>query len=453
MSWTIPDNERGYLRELAQKQAEYAILPVMAERKKMWYELNDAHPGARPPVIIETWTFDRDFMPESIFQCASPVGRSIETQLLRNIRNHELIDDDKVIPDTFDIGWFVDYDEFGVRIPTERIEDAQGIETGYRYLHPIKDLERDLPLLKQATFQVDRQKTSDWQTFLTDLLGDFLPVVIRTGTFGSIMLTNRVVELMGMEAFFTAMYDQPDAVHHLMAYLRDNALSMMRWAEAEGLLRLNNGNQDSFGSSYNFTTRLPRNGTIGVEVGNLGVEGCGAAPNTQISASSSEFHSDSKISVQLSDMWGCTNSQETVGVSPRMFREFCFPYYRDVCEPMGLLYYGCCEPAHPFWQEISQLPHLKKVSISRWCDQDSMGEALRGSEIVYSRKPDPNFLSVDDRLDEQAWAAHIRETLTATRGVFIEFIIRDVYTVHGNLNNARSAVEIARREIDRHYQP
>jgi hypothetical protein len=445
MTWAIPDSERKYLRELAQKQGEYAALPVMAERKKMWFALNDAHPGARPPVIIETWTFDRDFMPESIFHCASPVGRSIETQLIRNIRNHELIDDDKVIPDTFDIGWFVDYDEFGVKVPTEWIEDAQGIETGYRYLHPIKDLERDLPLLKPATFQVDRQKTIDWQAFLTNLLGEILPVVIRTGTFGSTMLTNRVVELMGMETFFTAMYDQPDAVHRLMAYLRDNALSMMHWAEAQGLLRLNNGNQDSFGSSYNFTTRLPRLPQNGESRGrDTGKKAWGDLPS----------HSDGENGgARLSDMWGCTNSQETVGVSPRMFREFCFPYYRDVCEPMGLLYYGCCEPAHPFWKEISQLPHLKKVSISRWCDQNFMGEALRGSEIVYSRKPDPNFLSVDDRLDEQAWAAHIRETLTATRGVFIEFIIRDVYTVHGNLDNARSAVDITRGEIDRHYQP
>jgi hypothetical protein len=448
MEWTLPDSERTYLRSLAQKQAEYASLPVMAERKKMWYAMNDGLRGARPPVIIETWTFDRDFMPESIFRCASPVGRSIETQLLRNIHNHEFIDDDKVIPDTFDIGWFVDYDEFGVKIETEWIKDAQGIETGYRYLHPIKDLERELAILKPATFRVDRQKTLDWRAFLSDLLGDYMPVVIRTGTFGSTMLTNRVVELMGMEAFFTAMYDQPEAVHRLMAYLRDNALRMMRWAEAEGLLRLNNGNQDSFGSSYNFTTHLPHAPLSSGEKR--------TPPSLNVATLPPPYPlkgEEEEGSIRLSDMWGSTNSQETVGVSPRMFREFCFPYYREICEPMGLLYYGCCEPAHPFWQEISQLPHLKKVSISRWCDQNYMGEALRGSQIVYSRKPDPNFLSVDDRLDEQAWAAHIRETLTATQGVFVEFIIRDVYTVHGNLNNARRAVEIARREIEQHYQP
>ncbi len=421
MDWRIPDEERGYLRELAKKQAEYAALPVMAQRKQQWYDLNDGRPGARPPVIIETWTFDRDFMPDGIFRCTSQAGRMVEHQLLRNVRNHELIDDDKVTPDTFDMGWIVDIDEMGVVIERETIQDADGIETGYRFLHPIKDLREDLHLLQPAVCDVDREQTAAWQAVLEDLLGDLLAVRIRTGLFGATMLTHRVIELMGMQAFFMAMYDQPDELHQLMAYLRDNALRVMRWAEAEGLLRINNGNEDSFGSSYSFTTALPKAGYVG-----------GPA--------------------RACDMWGNANSQETVGVSPRAFHEFCFPYYRDVCEPMGLLYYGCCEPAHPFWNDIRQLPHLKKVSISRWCDQRFMGDALRGSGVVFSRKPDPNFLSVDQRLDEDAWASHIRETLDATRGVFVEFIIRDVYTVHGNLNNARRAVEVARREVDRHYR-
>ncbi|MFN2109746.1 MAG: hypothetical protein ACK2UI_08800, partial [Anaerolineae bacterium] len=91
--------------------------------------------------------------------------------------------------------------------------------------------------------------------------------------------------------------------------------------------------------------------------------------------------------------------------------------------------------------------------ISRWCDQSFMGDALRGTELVFSRKPDPNFLSVAKTLDEETWATHIRETLEATHGVFVEFIVRDVYTVHGNLQNARRAVEIAQREIEQHYQP
>lgn len=147
-------------------------------------------------------------------------------------------------------------------------------------------------------------------------------------------------------------------------------------------------------------------------------------------------------------MWGDANSQETVGVSPDLFHEFCAPYYRDVCEPLGLIYYGCCEPVHPFWEDLRNLPNLRKVSISKWCDEALMGEALRGTGIVYSRKPDPNFLSVDRTLNESAWAEHIRATLRATEGVPLEIIVRDVYTVHGDVGNARRAVEVAHRVLD-----
>ncbi len=422
MDWQLSERERIYLRDLAARQAEIAALPLMEARRRLWYALNDAAPGAGgdvcPPVVVETWTFDRDFMPPGTLKCESDLGRRIEYPLLVNLRNYELIGDDKVMPDTYDIGWVVEIDEFGVEIPRETIADAQGVATGYRWNHPIRDIRHDLDLLRPAECRVDREATLAFQAFLDDLLGDLLPVVIRTNTFGNGMLTHRAVELMGMQALFLAMYDSPEEVHRLMAYLRDNALRIMGWAEAEGLLRVNNGNQASFGSSYNYTTRLPARALDG-----------GPA--------------------RLQDMWGCANSQETVGVSPAMFHEFCAPYYAAVCEPVGLLYYGCCEPAHPFWEDIRALPHLKKVSISRWCDERYMGEALRGTDIVYSRKPDPNYFAVDVTLDEDAWAGHLRETLEAAEGVALEFIIRDVYTVHGNLGKARRAVEIARREIAR----
>ena len=122
----------------------------------------------------------------------------------------------------------------------------------------------------------------------------------------------------------------------------------------------------------------------------------------------------------------------------------------------GLVYWGCCEPAHPIWESsLAKLPHLKAVSISRWADQRFMAEALAGKKIVYSRKPNPNLLGVDVELNEEAWAAEIRETLEVTAGkeIPLELIVRDVYSVHGNLCKPRRAVEIARREIDKFYPP
>jgi hypothetical protein len=227
---------------------------------------------------------------------------------------------------------------------------------------------------------------------------------------------------MSMETFFMAMCEYPDRLHALMAMLRDNAGRMARWAEQEGLLVLNNANQHTCGSCYNFTTLLPKSPIVG--------------------------------HVKLKDMWSAMDSQETVGISPEMFHEFCFPYYRDLAEMYGLVYWGCCEPADPIWEtSLSKLPNLKAVSISRWANQAYMAHALAGKGIVFSRKPNPNLLGVDVQLNEEAWAKEIRETLEITAGkdIPLEFIVRDVYTMHGNLSKARRAVEIARQQIDRFF--
>ena len=86
--------------------------------------------------------------------------------------------------------------------------------------------------------------------------------------------------------------------------------------------------------------------------------------------------------ITTNDLWLNINSQETVSISPRMYREFILPYYADLAKEFGLVYYGCCEPVHAIWDCcVSQLPHLRKVSISAWCDEERMGEALWGGRV------------------------------------------------------------------------
>jgi len=79
MDWELPDSERIYLRELARQQAACAALPIMAQRRQMWSDLNDGRPGTRPPVIIETWTFDRDFLSADVYRCTRPTGADDRT--------------------------------------------------------------------------------------------------------------------------------------------------------------------------------------------------------------------------------------------------------------------------------------------------------------------------------------------------------------------------------------
>ena len=425
MKYDLTKEEITRLRALAKKQSEIAALPVMQVRKKMWTDMNDAKPGARPPFAMESWTFDRDFMSAELFQCKSEYGRRLESGFLRNIRHHEILNDDHVCPSSIDIGWHVNYNEFGIDIHTDYAKDADGVTLGYHFEHPIKNLTEGFGMVKPATFSVDSEATQAELTFLENTFGDILPVVNRYGPYIHNNLTQRLIRLMNTETFFMAMYDAPDQLHGLMAQLRDNAKREALWAENEGLLILNNGNQCTCGTCYNFTTLLPKQKGV-IEPGK----------------------------VKLKDLWAVMDSQETVGVSPDLFHEFCFPYYRDLAEMYGLVYWGCCEPADAIWEKsLSKLPNLKAVSISRWANEEYMADELKGKGIVYSKKPNPNLLGVSEKLDEEAWASDIRKTLelTVPRNIPTEFVVRDVYTMHGNLGKAKRAVEIARKEIDKYF--
>lgn len=406
----LTEAEKAYLRELAKKQLEYSRLPVMERRRRQWLDLNTGKP-AEPPVVVETWTFDRDMMPESVFRCQSPAARAIEAVLLRNIREYELLNDDKVTPDFFPVALAVSIDEFGMDIGARHAADGRGLSVGYQFEHPLSDLEKDFEKLKPVSIRVDLEATRRQMDFVQDALGGILPVV-ADGIPPYIGLTEKVIKLMGMESFYMAMMDRPDAVHRLMRYLADNQMEIMRFYEREGLLTLNNGNHQTAMSSYGFTDELPGGGYDG--------------------------------HARLKDIWLWVESEEMAGASPGMFREFVLPYVAEAARLVGLVYYGCCEPLHPVWKDIRAAMHnVRKVSVSPWCDQRKMGECLQGSGIVFSRKPSPNYLGVDADLDEEAWASHIRETAEAAGGCQLEIIMRDVYRVR-DLTTVRRAVEIAR---------
>ncbi len=415
--FSITPDERRYLRELAKKQAEYAALPLMEQQKALWFAHN-ALCGERPMIVMEMDTFEPDMMPP--FNCTSPEAVFIERSLLRHIINFEQIGDDKVVPDYFAVAWQIQIDPFGVEIPRDHADDGHGHDIGFRWHHPIKTLKDDFHLLKPSTFSVDREGTLAVRAFVDEVLGDILPVKVENHSLHWYATPcEKAVSLMGLERMMLSLFDEPDEMHALFAYLRDNILAFVKWQEREGLLTLNNGNHYAGAGSYGFTNELP-------------------APAYE------QTHT-----VATHDLWLNLNSQETVGISPRMYRNFIFPYYRDLAAEFGLVYYGCCEPVHEIWDCcVSKYPNLRKVSISAWCDEDYMGEALRGSRVIYSRKPSPNFIGVGHDLDTEAFTAHIRKTLQAAKGCKVEFIFRDVYTLSGDLTKPARAVQITRQLIE-----
>ncbi|MFQ9800630.1 MAG: hypothetical protein ACLR23_18805 [Clostridia bacterium] len=70
----ITPREIQYLRELAKRQMEYAHLPIMEERKQLWYDHN-AVMRKKPVVVIEELSFQQDLLPPS--QCENPSRQGV----------------------------------------------------------------------------------------------------------------------------------------------------------------------------------------------------------------------------------------------------------------------------------------------------------------------------------------------------------------------------------------
>lgn len=418
-NWNITPEERSYLRELAKKQLEYSQLPIMKEREARWYRHNDLS-GEIPMLHFEIWTCEAELLPR--FRCTSEAAKAIELQLFREITNHELIDDDRVVPSWYRIGWDVKMLLFDLRIDLEHSTDSEGRDLGHKFKHPIKDLHEDMGLLKPTSYSVDRERTQAWKAFVEEILGDILPIRMVMGSL-NVSLSQDIVHLMGMETMIYSLVDYPVEFYEMMKRMTREHLAYLKWMEAEGLLFLNNGNDCISQGTFGFNKTLPRDG----------------------------FNQEKSVATQ--DVWGYMDSQETIGISPNMFGEFFHPFYMEVAQNFGLLNYGCCEPVNTIWEKyISKLPNLRKVSISPWCDEEYMGQALRGSKIIYHRKPSPNYIGVGKVFDEDAFRKHIMNTIQYARGCKLEFSFRDVYTVEGDIHKPGRAIKIVRELLEKYWQ-
>lgn len=394
--WIRHKSDINILRNLFLRKNEIANDPVMDDRRRLWLKHAALH-GDRPMILAETGGVLDEIIPLTALKCQEPWARTIERELLEIIFRFEHVRDDFVIQPFIDYGWFMDIGNFGVEVELIHGENA-GKRGSYHWDPPIKNLDADLEKLKFRELCVDRGKTLAWAEFLDDNFGDILPVRLRSSYWWTTGLTWTAINLIGLESLMISMYDNPNGLHQLMGFLRDECLYFIRWFENEGLLTLNN-EADYVGSgSQGWTFDLPQDDW------------------------------NSRMPVRLKDLWGLSESQETVGISPQMFEEFIFPYQLPVISTFGLSYYGCCEPVHNRWHVIRRIPNLRRVSVSPWCDQAMMAHSL-GHAYIFCRKPNPTLISTG-HFDEDAIREDIRKTMDMAGQCVIEFAMKDVHTLH-----------------------
>lgn len=399
------------LRALAAHQAELAASDKNLERVALWKRHNACR-GERPPIHIEVDTFAHQAITPRL-QCHDAFARELEWQLLRSCIGLEDFDDDRVVAPYFQLPYDTWFRLFGHQIQQTVLRQEDGTELGHQFEHIIQDLEDDFDkILSRSEFGVDKEATFKKQERIQDIFGDILPVKLVTNGLYTVP-TQQVVHMMGIETMLYSIYDYPDLFKQMMDRIADSYISFFRHLEAEGVLL----------QCRSFET---------------------------VAQGSMAFYDEPELSgpVRTRDLWGFLDSQETVGMRPEMFREFIFPCYRKIAGHYGRLSYGCCEPVSAFWEDIRTLPNLKKVSISPWCDEEYMARQLRGTDIIYQRKPSPNYLGLGTTLDEDAFRAHIGKTLTTARGCHVEITQRDVYTINNDISKVQRYVQIIRECID-----
>ena len=419
MPGTATPVERETIRALAARWAEIAALPVMAERKRAWTALHDLRPE-RPMVLFEVGTVDR-YVGEDELRCAHPLLRAVEATMRERIRHFEEVGDDIVFEPSYRLGWDIRDTGWGVdviQIPGPAAADGSSI--GYTFDFPIKT-PADVERLRPREFSVDREGTLAKRDLLEDVFGDILPITVgnyehdgipnRAGNY-YLGLTRQIYRFIGNDGLLSWVYESPETIHALMAYMTQDRLRQFEYLESEGLIVPNTDDALAGPRASGYCSDLP-------------------APE--------------EAPGRLGDLWCWAESQESTPISPAMFGEFVLPYLKRVTDRFGLVYSGCCEPQTDRLELIIEaLPNLRSVSVTPWADLERTAELL-GDAYVFSRKPDPVPISGPEPHWEQA-EADLRRTYEAARrgDCSVELLFRDVYDVGGDRSRLRTWTELAR---------
>lgn len=398
--------DRAILRDLARIYQSYLALPIEAEKFSLQQRKNDLD-WVRPTVICFPEVSWREILPAEDLICEGHLARSWETRLRQGIFIAEMGSDQCLTP-SFSVGYVHESLDWGIAMQQEGDLD----HGSYRWDTPLKT-EDDLNKVQSPVMAVDFHASDSLLELAREVFADILPVERHESWFWTNGLTQTFIYLRGLEQMMFDMMDHPDIVHRLMSKLRDGTLLLLEELETRELL-------------------FP----------NWGIHYCGSGG---IGVTSHLPVADFSGTVRLCDQWGFSESQETVGVSPRMFHSFIFPYQLPILEKFGLTYYGCCEPVDQRWKYLQQIPNLRRISVSPWSDREKMAAYL-GQEYVFALKPNPAVMAFD-QFPEEEIRSDTRRTLEIAGECHLEFILKDVTTVHHEPQRINRWVEIVKEEI------
>ncbi len=401
-----PD-EKDVLRQLAERVAALAALPIMGEKRALWRKHNTLE-ETRPVIFCDPENGWNEIITERQLRCRTKIARRWEMNLRKEIFWGEEMGDDRPVEPVFNVPYTCSADDWGLPVAFRKTEQLGS----FVWDAPLKNYATDLNKIHPLTFEIDWQVSKGCLDLAKDLFGGILTVRQKGTWWWSLGVSYPAALLRGMETMYTDFYEHPEELKQLLAIISTGHMRKLDYLETNGLLSSNSDGTYVGSGGYGYTDQLPPAGTNGA--------------------------------VRCKDLWGFTESQETVGVSPAMYEEFIFPFEKPIMDRFGLTCYGCCEPIHTRWQIVKRHHNLRRVSCSAWANLQKMAEGL-GTDFILSLKPAPSGLAVEHP-DWDSIRKDLRRAVAIAGGGCLEIIMKDNHTLANRPENALEWGRIAKEE-------
>ena len=387
-------HDREILRDLGERIAEIAALPIHQEKIGLWKALNSLQP-VRPMVTIDQvcWN-EMEADGELELQSEDPFCRSIETRLRRTLYSWRHMPVDMVVEPVLEFPKMIHGLGFGVKtVEKTAAVDPRNDVVGHYYIDQIKTVE-DLEKIQTPDPVLDEEATAATEARAREIFDGILTIRMQ-GQFPTFAVWDWIAQWRGIEDLLYDLVDRPDFTHQIMARITDAALTMLDRLEERGLL---GHNQRLIHCTGAYTDELPASG----------------------------FDPERPFA---RDLWTCGMAQIFSSVSPATHQTFELDYANRWYARFGIVYYGCCEPLDDKMDIVKKVPNVRKVSMSPWVDVEKGAECI-GKDLVFSRKPSPALLAVED-WDPVAVEKDLGETLDACKrhSCPVELILKDISTV------------------------
>lgn len=390
--------QKQIIRELAERIAEIAYLPVQDEKRKLWRRNNDLM-DSRPMVYIDQLPWHEIGRSEEMrLYCTEPFLRELEQQMKELLYRWNHFPCDMVVEKRIDIPYSVRGLNYGINIVENILKtDADNDIVSHQYEDQVAD-EEGLDKLENDKIWVDMDLDDEHLDICEEIFGDILPtrlagVQIHSGVW------DRIAQMRPAEHILWDLIDRPEFTEKVVKKFVDLTISTVEQCEKLGIL-------DPYAQYIHctgaYTRDLPKDG---LEEGRITAK----------------------------NVWSLGMSQIFGSVSPAMHEEFEIDLVKPLYEKFGLMYYGCCEPLENKIDIIRKINNVRKISISPWADPDRAAPQM-GKDYVMSLKSNPAFIATNV-FDEENIRKQIQTAGKACRanGTPLEIILKDVSTVSGHL--------------------